>query len=321
MTFTSANTIVVESSLTLSDQESIEIHHSHSIEQGGEGVCEKLPGLIVMDSPDSTAPSTPSESFQYSEVGPFNKEMKDNDINERHNCDCVFSPLTESLNEKLQGTSIIKAKKEQQHETTKNSNINSEKIEYTGKNTTTNEATSVDQSGEPQLSSHTEDENKNNANDDDDSVVLGPIEFFRKSIVAVTGTAMLGVGAVLVPAPVPLGIPVIAGGLALLSTEFPESVDKITESTRQKLVDVLEEDTGDEHDIQVPNEDDSNLESSKQTKETTPVPNTFQENFNKTKRDIQKNVRNTLLPWLRKDAPKQEMSSLSGTKSSTSEGN
>ena len=329
MTVTNMNTLVIETVLTLSDQESIEIQHTPCKEQE-KGVDEKLPGLIVMDSPNSTAPPTPSESFyNTSEIESLQNEMTKHDINERNNnCDCLFPPLTTTttslLNENLQDDSIIKSKQEQ------GTNKNSGEIEYTDKDIA-NEATSISPSDESQNIDETKiNNNDSNDDDDDDSVVLGPVEFFRKSIVAVTGTAMLGVGAVLVPAPVPLGIPVIAGGLALLSTEFPESVDKITETTRQKLVDVLEKDADkddeEEHENQVSNEDnDNSLESS--SKETTPVNNndtsngTFQENFNKTKRDIQKNVRNKLLPWLRKDSPKQEVSSLNETNSTTNEGN
>mmetsp|Transcript_3150 Transcript_3150/g.4596 ORF Transcript_3150/g.4596 Transcript_3150/m.4596 type:complete len:247 (+) Transcript_3150:134-874(+) len=74
------------------------------------------------------------------------------------------------------------------------------------------------------------------------------IDYIRKSAVAIAGGSLVGIGAVLVPLPIPAGIFTMGVGMAVLGTEFPQAqqaldtaVDKIAdilESTEEKKDDV-----------------------------------------------------------------------------------
>lgn len=61
----------------------------------------------------------------------------------------------------------------------------------------------------------------------------------RKAGVAVTGGAMVAVGAVLTPLPTPGGILIAGAGLGVLSTEF-EGAKKVMDKGRDKLVDLID---------------------------------------------------------------------------------
>lgn len=65
----------------------------------------------------------------------------------------------------------------------------------------------------------------------------------RKAGVTVAGGAMVGIGVVLIPLPVPFGLLVATSGLALLGTEYPEALelqDRVESSLRRNWEAVAE---------------------------------------------------------------------------------
>lgn len=125
-----------------------------------------------------------------------------------------------------------------------------------------------------------------------DSPVLGPIEFFKKAAVGATGAALLGVGAVLVPFPLPVGIPTMALGAGVLSYEFPETTKKVVDSAKERLVDVLEteeEEEGVEIEELELDEDDS-----------------VKTNESKRSIKLKKKIGKHVLPWIKKKKNEDE---------------
>mmetsp|Transcript_16 Transcript_16/g.55 ORF Transcript_16/g.55 Transcript_16/m.55 type:complete len:275 (-) Transcript_16:284-1108(-) len=116
-----------------------------------------------------------------------------------------------------------------------------------------------------------------------DSPVLGPVEFFRKATVGAAGVAMIGVGAVLVPVPLPIGVPTIAAGMAVLNYEFPETTKKAMNGAKDRIVSVLETEEDDD-------EEDSTETDNGSKRRTKSV-------FKKQAEKLGKRV----LPWMRKE--------------------
>jgi len=75
------------------------------------------------------------------------------------------------------------------------------------------------------------------SNDDAD---LDPILVAaRKAAVAASGTALVGLGLVMIPLPTPFGCAVAASGMAVLGTEFP-AAQRVLDRTREGVVEGLE---------------------------------------------------------------------------------
>ena len=72
-----------------------------------------------------------------------------------------------------------------------------------------------------------------------DDAMSSMLKGARKAGVAVTGGAMVAVGAVLTPLPTPGGILIAGAGLGVLSTEF-EGAKKVMDKGRDKLVDLID---------------------------------------------------------------------------------
>ena len=71
-----------------------------------------------------------------------------------------------------------------------------------------------------------------------DGEEMTTLEMVRKGAVAAVGGTLVGLGLVLVPLPIPLGVPVTCGGLAVLGTEFEEAREmneKLIQDTKDKL--------------------------------------------------------------------------------------
>lgn len=261
-----------------------------------------IPALVTLDSPVSTVPSTPSTP---SSPG----KEQDPHTNQNHlnmtNTDAVSDRIIHLYNMSNQSTNETNLTN-----TDKNSNIDHVKTEIMTADTSEEEEVPINDTKNLEKEG-TNEQKIGSDDDDDDSVVLGPIEFFRKSIVAVTGTAMLGVGAVLVPAPVPLGIPVIIGAVALLNKEFPETVNGVKEDARKKIVEALEKDDA-KNDIAVNDETNDNglslansngkiLNNDDRSVQNVPQKITLQSSFDKKSREIKQNLRTKVLPWLKRD--------------------
>lgn len=255
-----------------------------------------VPALVALDYPASTDPSTPStpsspckEHHPY--MNPCNPDLINNDAVSDPKVPFLdmSTPLTNENN--MTGTTT--------YDTIDHARAKSTKDDKSEEKEVTVKVANVEKEGSNDY--------KVGSHGDDDSVVMGPIVFFRKSIVAITGAAMLGVGAVLVPAPVPLGLPVIIGAVALLNAEFPETVNGVKEDARKKLVQVLEKD-----DNINAEEDQTNPETLSHTKnddngddninstQKVPEKNIFQASIDKKTQKFKQNLRTKVLPWLKK---------------------
>lgn len=93
------------------------------------------------------------------------------------------------------------------------------------------------------------------------------LEKARKAAVAVSGGAMVVVGIPLIPFPAPFGVPLVAGGLTVLASEFP-AAQRVLDNGKEQLRNFAEHEEGgaggaeeeeNQTDVQVAAEDDLGL--------------------------------------------------------------